>query len=61
VGRLVVTEPTLEAGRNLYRSCLHQLLSCRETGHWPGMFPEDGYINLPPWAAGVRPDEEETF
>ena len=51
----------LEAGRSLYRDCLHTLLSCRESGIWYGQAPSIVQIDLPPWAAGVREDGEESF
>lgn len=40
----------LWAGQAEYRRLLAILADCRRTGEWPGQFPEEEALDLPPWA-----------
>lgn len=48
-------EDDLEAGRDTYRRVLDRVAACRDAGAWPGRYPNETPLLLPPW---VWPDGE---
>lgn len=44
------TRELLEFGRALYRSLLHKLVLCEDSGMWPGIAPGIHQLGLVPWA-----------
>lgn len=56
-----LSETVIDAGRYLWRSYLDRWVACRDADLWPGRHPSLEVLDLPPWAPGMRPDEEEGF
>jgi hypothetical protein len=57
---LVVDSEALQAGRHDYRKMLTRLADCRESGEWPGRYPDEGAFELPHWYWRDGEDDEET-
>jgi hypothetical protein len=49
----------LSAGRELVLSLMRLLETCIKTDMWPGVAPDLLYLDLPPWAPGLRNESEE--
>jgi len=43
-------EDELDAGHELARELLDSVAHCKRTGRWPGAFPNETQLRLPPWA-----------
>jgi hypothetical protein len=50
---------SLEAGRRLWRRLFDQWVTCRDTGLWPGRYPNESVLELADWAAGMQPDADD--
>jgi hypothetical protein len=51
-------EESLDAGHDLWRSLIDQWITCRDTGLWLGKFPSLTFLDMPRWAAGMQPDDD---
>jgi exodeoxyribonuclease VIII len=65
VACFVISDAVLEVGRDEYRHACRVVRLGYETGEWPGAYPGDTLLTLPPWA-GVQghpddPDEETDY
>ena len=49
----------LAAGRQLVLRLMRLLETCIATDTWPGVAPDLLYLDLPPWAPGLRDESEE--
>ena len=61
VAVFAVTDPVLEAGRNLYRDLLRRYAECQTADYWPGIAPDLIGLDLPNWAEGMRVPETEEW
>lgn len=61
VAAMRLGEESIDAGRRLWRRLFDQWMTCRDTGLWPGRYPSETTLDVQPWAAGMRDDEEEEF
>ncbi len=51
----------LHAGRALCLSLMGRLQECIASDMWPGCAPDLQYLDLPPWAAGPREQDQEAW
>lgn len=59
-----IGEESVEAGRRLWHTLLDRWVTCRDSGVWPGKYPSLATLEMPNWAAGMRPeyeDDEEAY
>lgn len=61
VAVLGITQPTLEAGRNLYKSLIRKYAECQDAEYWPGIGPDLMSLELPRWAEGMEVPELEEW
>ena len=60
VGVFVLDDDTLFAGAEEVATLLARLKQCRESGQWPGRYPERAALLLPAYVFGDEDDEDAT-